>query len=205
MKLYYAQATCSLAAHMALREAGLPFTLSKFDMKTRLLDDGRPLEAVNPKGFVPVLELDSGERLTEVAVVLQYIADLKPESGLLPAQGTLGRYRVLEWLNFIATEVHKAYWPIFHEGAEIEVQHAHEKLGRNFGWLEEQLGAKPYLTGAQCTVADLYLGVTLNWARAAKIDLARWPGLVAFRDRVRARPEVQAAMEAEGLIKKRPA
>jgi glutathione S-transferase len=174
-------------------------------MKTRLLDDGRPLEAVNPKGFVPVLELDSGERLTEVSVVLQFIADQKPEAGLLPPSGTLARYRVLEWLNFIATEIHKAYWPLFHEGAEVELQKAHEKLARNFGWVEQQLGAKPYLMGEQCTVADLYLCVTLNWARAAKIDLARWPGLVAFRDRVRARPAVHAAMEAEGLIKKRPA
>ena len=205
MKLYYAQATCSLAVHMALREAGLPFTLSKFDMKTRLLDDGRPLTEVNPKGFVPVLELDSGERLTEVSVVLQYIADQNPAANLLPPAGTMARYRVQEWLNFIATEVHKAYWPLFHEGAEVELQKAHEKLGRNFSWLEQQLGAKPYLMGEQCTVADLYLGVTLNWARAAKIDLARWPGLVAFRDRVRARPAVQAAMEAEGLLKKKPA
>ena len=205
MKLYYAQATCSLAAHMALREAGLPFTLSKFDMKTRLLDDGRPLTEVNPKGFVPVLELDSGERLTEVSVVLQYIADQNPAANLLPPVGTMARYRVQEWLNFIATEVHKAYWPLFHEGAEVEIQKAHEKLGRNFGWVEQQLGAKPYLMGEQCTVADLYLGVTLNWARAAKIDLARWPGLVTYRDRVRARPAVQAAMLAEGLIKPKPA
>ncbi len=205
MKLYYAQATCSLAAHMALREAGLPFTLSRYDLKSGLLDDGRPLLEVNPKGFVPVLELDSGERLTEVSVVLQYIADQNPAAGLLPAPGGLARYRVQEWLNFIATEVHKAYWPIFHDGAEVEVQKAHEKLTRNFDWVEQQLGSMPYLTGEQCTVADLYLGVTLNWARAAKIELARWPGLVAHRDRVRARPAVQAAMEAEGLLKKKPA
>jgi glutathione S-transferase len=205
MKLYYAQATCSLAVHMALREAGLSFTLSKYDMKSGLLDDGRRLLEVNPKGFVPVLELDGGERLTEVSVVLQYIAEQNPASGLLPPAGSLARYRVQEWLNFIATEIHKAHWPIFHDGAELEVQKAHEKLARNYAWVEEQLGEKLYLTGEQCTVADLYLGVTLNWARAAKIDLARWPGLVALRDRVRARPAVQAAMEAEGLIKKKTA
>src|SRR5471032_1215136 len=205
MKLYYAQATCSLAVHMALREAGLSFTLSKYDMKSGLLDDGRRLLEVNPKGFVPVLELDGGERLTEVSVVLQYIAKQNPASGLLPPAGSLARYRVQEWLNFIATEIHKAHWPIFHDGAELEVQKAHEKLARNYAWVEEQLGEKLYLTGEQCTVADLYLGVTLNWARAAKIDLARWPGLVALRDRVRARPAVQAAMEAEGLIKKKTA
>jgi len=205
MKLYYAQATCSLAVHMALREAGLSFTLSKYDMKSGLLDDGRRLLEVNPKGFVPVLELDGGERLTEVSVVLQYIAEQNPASGLLPPAGSLARYRVQEWLNFIATEIHKAHWPIFHDGAELEVQKAHEKLARNYAWVEEQLGEKLYLTGEQCTVADLYLGVTLNWARAAKIDLARWPGLVALRDRVRSRPAVQAAMEAEGLIKKKTA
>jgi len=205
MKLYYAKATCSLAVHMALREAGLSFTLSKYDMKSGLLDDGRRLLEVNPKGFVPVLELDGGERLTEVSVVLQYIAEQNPASGLLPPAGSLARYRVQEWLNFIATEIHKAHWPIFHDGAELEVQKAHEKLARNYAWVEEQLGEKLYLTGEQCTVADLYLGVTLNWARAAKIDLARWPGLVALRDRVRARPAVQAAMEAEGLIKKKTA
>ena len=190
---------------MALREAGLSFTLSKYDMKSGLLDDGRRLLEVNPKGFVPVLELDGGERLTEVSVVLQYIAEQNPASGLLPPAGSLARYRVQEWLNFIATEIHKAHWPIFHDGAELEVQKAHEKLARNYAWVEEQLGEKLYLTGEQCTVADLYLGVTLNWARAAKIDLARWPGLVALRDRVRARPAVQAAMEAEGLIKKKTA
>ncbi len=205
MKLYYAPATCSLAAHIALREAGLPFTLCKYDMKSGLLDDGRPLLEVNPKGFVPVLELDDGERLTEVAVVLQYIADQNAAAGLLPAAGTLARYRVQEWLNFIATEIHKAHWPIFHDGAAVEVEKAHEKLGRNYTWIEAQLGDKPYLTGEACTVADLYLGVTLNWARAAKIELTRWPGLAAFRDRVRARPAAQAAMEAEGLLKKKGA
>ena len=205
MKLYYAQATCSLAAHMALREAGLPFTLSKYDMKSGLLDDGRPLTEVNPKGFVPVLELDNGERLTEVSAVLQYIADQNPGAQLLPPAGSFARYRVQEWLNFIATEVHKAYWPIFHDGAEVENQKAHAKLGRNYGWLEQQLGDKPYLTGDTCTVADLYLCTCLNWARAAKIELTPWPKLVALRDRVRARPAVQAAMEAEGLLKKKPA
>jgi len=205
MKLYYAQATCSLAAHMALREAGLAFTLCRYDMKSGLLEDGRPLLEVNPKGFVPVLELDGGERLTEVSVVLQYIADQNPGAGLLPAAGTFARFRVQEWLNFIATEIHKAYWPLFHDGAEIEVQKAHEKLGRNFSWVEQQLGDQPYLSGEQCNIADLYLAVTLNWARAAKLDLARWPALGALRDRVRARPAVQAAMEAEGLLKKKTA
>ncbi len=203
MKLYYAQATCSLAPHMALREAGLSFSLSKYEMKSGMLDDGRPLTEVNPKGFVPVLELDTGERLTEVAVILQYIADKNPSANLLPPAGSMERYRVLEWLNYIGTEIHKAHWPIFHDGAEVEIQKAHEKLARNYSWLEQQLAGKSYLMGEQLSVADLYLATTLNWARAAKIELARWPGLVALRDRVRARPAVQAAMEAEGLLKKK--
>src|ERR1700750_522811 len=128
MKLYYMTASCSLAPHIALREAGLPFSLVRYDMKSAQLDGGGPLSAVNDKGYVPVLELDTGERLTEAAVVLQYIADQKPESGLAPPSGTMARYRLQEWLNFIATEIHKAYWPLFHDGAEIEKQHAVEKL-----------------------------------------------------------------------------
>lgn len=201
MKLYYATATCSLAPHIALCEAGLPFTLVKYDMKSTLLADGTPLAQVNEKGFVPVLELDSGERLTEVAAVLQYIGDQQPGSGLAPPAGTMARYRVVEWLSFIGTEIHKAYWPLFHDGAEVEKTKAHEKLARNFTWVEKQLQGKPFLVGEQFTVADAYLLVTLNWTRAAQIDLTRWPGLVAYRTRLLERPAVLAAHQAEGLMK----
>src|SRR4051812_23127852 len=115
MKLYYAMGTCSLAPHIALREAGLPFTLVRYDMKAATLEGGGSLLAVNEKGFVPVLELDGGQRLTEVSAILQYIADQAPASGLAPPNGTFERYRLQEWLNFIATEIHKAYWPLFHD------------------------------------------------------------------------------------------
>ena len=202
MKLYYALATCSHAPHIALREAGLPFDLVQFDMKARTLAGGSKLEDVNEKGFVPVLELDDGQRLTEVAVILQYIADQVPEKKLAPRAGTMERYRLMEWLNFIATEVHKAYWPLFHDGAEVENTKAREKLARNFGWIEKRLGKSPWLMGEQFTVADAYLITVLNWMRAAGIDIAPWPGLKEYRDRARKRPAVVAAMEAEGMIRK---
>jgi glutathione S-transferase len=199
MKLYYATATCSHAAHIALREAGLPFTLVRYDMKRVELDGGGRLEDVNPKGFVPVLELDDGRRLTEVAVVLQYIADQVPERGLAPPAGSFERYQLMEWLNFLATEVHKIYWPLFHEGAEIENTKAREKLARSFAWIAEQLGDKPYLMGERFTVADAYLVTELNWTKAAGIDIGQWPTLKEYRLRVRARPAVGDALEAEGL------
>jgi glutathione S-transferase len=199
MKLYYATATCSHAPHIALREAGLPFTLVRFDMKTRVLDGGGKLEDVNEKGYVPVLELDDGRRLTEVAAVLQYIADQAPASGLAPPAGTFERYRLMEWLSFLGTEVHKAYWPIFHDGAEIENTKARAKLGKAYTWLELKLGDQPYLMGSTFTVADAYLVTTLNWTKAAGIDIGQWPRLKDYRLRVRARPAVGDALEAEGL------
>jgi glutathione S-transferase len=145
------------------------------------------------------------DRLTEVSAVLQYIADQNPQSGLAPPAGTVARYHLQEWLNYLATEVHKAYWPLFHDGAAIENEKALDKLGRNFAWLEKKLGKGPYLMGDQFTVADCYLLVTLNWTRAAKIDVNRWPGLADYRNRLRERPAVAAAMEAEGLLKRKPA
>jgi glutathione S-transferase len=203
MKLYYATGTCSLAPHIALREAGLPFTLVRYDMKSGKLEDGGSLADVNGKALVPVLELDDGERLTEVAVLLQYIADQKPELGLAPAAGTMARYRLQEWLNFIATEIHKIYWPLFHDGAQVENDKARAKLGASFSWVEQRLGDRPYLMGDAFTVADAYLVTVLNWARAGGIDLDPWPKLAAFRKQVRDRPAVVAALEAEGLLKRR--
>ncbi len=199
MKLYYATATCSHAAHIALREAGLPFTLVRYDMKRGELEGGGRITDVNEKGYVPVLELDDGQRLTEVAVVLQYIADLAPERALAPPAGTMERYRLIEWLNFLATEVHKIYWPLFHDGAEVENVKAREKLGRSFAWLERNLADRPFLLGQTFTVADAYLVTVLNWTRAAAIDIAQWPVLKDYRLRIRERPAVAAALEAEGL------
>jgi glutathione S-transferase len=204
MKLYYAQATCSHAPHIALREAGLPFTLVRFDKKSGLLEDGRPITAANPKGYVPVLELDDGTRLTEVAAILQYIADRAPASRgqIAPPAGSMERYRLVEWLHFLGMEIHKIYWPLFHDGAEIENSKAREKLGRSFTWTEQQLGAKPFLMGDTFTVADAYLVTLLNWAKPGGIDLAAWPHLRDYRLRIRERPAVHAALDAEGLIKK---
>ncbi len=201
MKLYYATGTCSLAPHIALREGELSFDLVRMDMKTGRLEDGRAMDEVNDKGYVPVLELDDGSRLTEVSAVLQYIADLVPDKNLAPRPGTMERYRLQEWLNFIATEVHKIYWPLFHDGEEVEVRKAREKLAHSFGWLERKLGSQPFLMGEIFTVADAYLVTVLNWARAGGIDLAPWPGLVSFRARVRERPAVRDALQAEGLLR----
>jgi glutathione S-transferase len=203
MKLYYATGTCSLAPHIALREAGLPHSLARYDMKARTLEGHAGLEDVNEKGYVPVLELDDGSRLTEVSAILQYIADQAPASKLAPPNGTMPRYRLQEWLNFIATEIHKIYWPLFHDGAEVENTKAKEKLGRAFAWTEKKLGAQPYLMGDTFTVADAYLVTVLNWARAGGIDLAAWPKLAEYRVRVRERPGVVAALEAEGLLKRK--
>jgi glutathione S-transferase len=202
MKLYYAQGTCSHAPHIALREAGLDFTLVRYDMKRATLESGQPLTTIHEKGYVPVLELAGGERLTEAAVVLQYIADRVPERGLAPPAGTMERYRLMEWLNFLATEVHKIYWPLFHDGAEIENQKAREKLGRSFGFIERRLGERPFVPiGLESgfTVADAYLVTLLNWAKPGGIDLGAWPKLKAYRSRIRDRPAVVAALEAEGM------
>lgn len=203
MKLYYDTGTCSLAPHIALREAGLPFTLVRFDKKTRSVEGGGTIEDVNEKGYVPVLVLDDGSRLTEAAVVLQWIADQVPEKKLAPKNGTMERYRLQEWLNFIGMEIHKIYWPLFHEGAEVENTKAREKLSRSFAWTAKQLADRPFLMGDTFTVADAYLVTVLNWARAGGIDLAQWPALAEYRTRIRERPAVMAALEAEGLLKRK--
>jgi glutathione S-transferase len=203
MRLYYATATCSHAPHIALREAGLPFALVRYDMKTGLLEDGRPIAEVNTKGYVPVLELDEGRRLTEVAAILQYVADQAPASQLAPPPGTFERYRLQEWLHFVGMEVHKIYWPLFHDGTAEERAHATDKLGRSFALVEAHLARQPFLMGEAFTVADAYLLTTLNWTKPAGLDLARWPALAAYRNRLRERPGVLAALEAEGLLRKK--
>ncbi|MHB1846171.1 MAG: glutathione transferase GstA [Deltaproteobacteria bacterium] len=197
MKLYYGQGTCSFAPHVSLREAGLPFTLVRFDLPTAQLEGGGRLEEVNDKGYVPVLELDGGERLTEVAVILQWIADQRPELLLAPRPGTMARYRLQEWLNFIATEIHKPYWPLFHGAAEDEKASARERLSRRFEWVERKLGPQPFVMGEGFTVADAYLLTVLNWTRAAGIAIDRWPGLRDYRSRLSERPSVRAAKQAE--------
>ena len=201
MKLVYFPGACSFAPHITLREAGLPFTLVLYDRKTHALEGGGSLEDVNDKGYVPVLELDDGQRLTEAAVVCQYIADQRPETGLAPANGTMARYRLQEWLNFLATEVHKPYWPLFH-GPELEKPTAREKLDRHLTWVQEKLGSRPFLMGDTFTIADAYLLTMVNWMRPAGLDPTRWPGLKEYRSRLSQRPSVRAALEAEGLLKR---
>lgn len=203
MQLYFSPGACSLASHITLREAGLPFDLKRTDTKTKKLEDGSDYFAVNSKGAVPALRLDDGQILTEGPAILQYLADQKPESRLAPKAGTLERYRLLEWLNFITSEIHKSFSPLFNPNADAKVkEYATQLLEKKFDWLEKQLAGKHYLTGETFTIADAYLFVVVNWSNFVGIDLGRWPALKEFQARVSARPKVQEALEAEGLLKK---
>lgn len=201
MKLYYSPGACSLAAHIALHESGLPFAAQRVDLRSHTLADGTDYYRINPKGYVPLLELDSGERLTEVAVILQYIADRNPGT-LAPEFGSLDRYRVMEWLNFIATEIHKqlsSLWkPTTPDAYKAIVL---EAVGKRFDFVVESLADKPYLTGERFTIADAYLFTIVNWHKFLKFDIDRWPVLQQFQARVAARPKVQAALAAEHLLK----
>src|SRR5689334_15410397 len=186
MKLVYFPGACSFAPHVALREAGLPFSLVLYDRATQQLDAGGKLEDVNDKGYVPVLELDDGQQ---------------PRTGLAPPAGTMARYRLQEWLNFIATEIHKSYWPLFH-GPEVEKPSARERLDRRFSWVQEKIAGRNFVLGEAFTVADAYLLTVVNWMRPAGIDPGKWPGLKDYRARLSQRPAVRAALEAEGLVKR---
>lgn len=202
MKLYYFPGACSLAPHIVLREAGLPFELEKVDLGSRQTDTGADYRTVNPKGYVPALQLHNGDVLTEAPVVLQYIADQAPDRQLLPAAGTMARYRAIEWLNFIATEVHKTLGMLFKPGLPDETkQMLHALAGTRLDLIEKQLQGRDYLTGNQFSVADAYLTTVLGWSHLLQFDLARWPTVQSYLQRVAARPAVQAAMVAEGLIK----
>ena len=201
MKLYYAPGACSLSPHIVLREAGLDFELEQVDNKEKKTKSGQNFWDVNPKGQVPVLELDEGGRLTEGPVIVQYVADKKPGSGLAPACGTPDRYRVQEWLNFTTSELHKTFGPIFRPTTPEEFKKlSKENLGKRFDWLNGQLAGRQYLMGDRFTIADAYLFTVLRWSARIEIDLARWPNLKAYVDRVASRPKVREALEAEGLI-----
>jgi glutathione S-transferase len=202
MKLYYAPGACSLSPHIVSRELGIPLELKKVNNKDKTVDDGSDYWKVNPRGYVPALVLDSGEVLTEGPAIVQYLADQKPEAGLAPKNGTLERYRLQEWLNFLTSEVHKQFSPLFKPNTPEEYKKiAKENLATRFDWLDQQLKGKDYLMG-KFTVADAYLFVLLNWTRFQSIDLAKWSNLAAFHKRVGARPKVKEALEAEGLLKK---
>ncbi len=202
MKLYYSNGACSLSVHITLRESGLPFDLVLASTKTHQLEDGTDYYTINPKGYVPLLELDNGERLTEVAAIQQYIADQVPGKHLAPANGTMPRYRLQEWLTFIGTELHKAYGPLFNPNSSDEIKNAAKgRINGRLAYVNEQLAGKSYLLGEQFSVADSYLYVVANWSPRVGIDLSPYPNLQAFMARMSARPAVQAALKAEGLLK----
>ena len=202
MKLYFAPGACSLSPHIALREAGIAFDLDKVDLKTKKTEAGEDYTAVNPKGYVPALRLDNGDVLTEGGAIVQYVADTRPEAKLAPANGTPERYRLQEWLNFIASEVHKGTSPLFNPATpDAYKQMATEKLGQRYDYVAKEVAKKPYLMGENFSVADAYMFTIVNWANFVKIDLGKWPALQAYQARVAGRPAVQAALRAEGLLK----
>lgn len=200
MKLYYAPGACSQAPHIAINELGRAVELVKVDLVKHTLPDGSDFRAINPKGYVPMLELDDGTRLTEASVVLQYLADLAPGT-LAPVFGTPERWRLMEWLAFIATEMHKGFGPLWNPNTPPEVRsRTMHALGNRLALVAETLERQPYLTGTDFTVADAYLFVILSWSGLLKVDLAPWPALAAFQARVASRPAVQATLKAEGLL-----
>ena len=201
MKLFYASGACSLSPHIVAQEAGIEVRLQKVDLKTKTIASEGDFFGINAKGYVPALELDDGEVLTEGPVIVQYLADLKPEKGLAPAAGTLARYRLQEWLGFINSELHKSYSPLFRPDTPAETRAERQAyLTKRYGVVEKQLAGRPYLTGENFTVADAYLFTVTSWAAKVKFDLSPFPNLRAFQERVAARPAVKAAMKAEGLI-----
>ena len=202
MKLYYSPGACSLSPHIALYEAGLPFEAVAAPTKTHQLPDGTDFYTINPLGYVPYLTLDDGRSLHEGPAIVQYIADLVPDKNLAPANGTFERYKLQEWLTFIGTELHKTFSPLFVPTTHPDTKVAAIKLLQSrLKWVDSELNGKQYLMGDTFTVADGYLFVVTNWGQYVGVDLAPYPQLVAYRARVAARPAVNAAMKAEGLIK----
>jgi len=201
MKLYYAPGACSLSPHIVMRELGLDPKLEKVDLATKRTESGRNYLEINPKGYVPALELDDGTVLTEGPAIVQYLADSKPEAGLAPPNGTFERYRLQEALGFINSELHKGFGPLFNPKLPPEMrEYTLATLRKRFELVERMLAGRPYLLGERFTVADAYLFVMVNWCDHMKVDLGGLDNVRAFKERVAARPAVQAAMRAEGLI-----
>ncbi len=202
MKLYYSPGACSLSPHIVAREAGVALDLAKVDLKTHKTEDGKDYYAINPRGYVPALQLDDGTLLREGPAIVQFLADKAPATGLAPAAGTMDRVHVQEWLTFIGTELHKSFAWLFHPNSPEETKKiAREKIATRFSELDKHLGARPYLMGDRFTVADAYAFTVVNWANFVKIDLAPYPNLSAYMKRVASRPKVQEALKAEGLLK----
>lgn len=201
MKLYYKAGACSLSPHIVLAEAGLPYTLESVDLKTKVTAGGADYTKINPNGYVPALQFDDGAVLTEGPAIIQYLADQAPAKKLAPPAGSLERARLQEWLNFIATEIHKSFGPLFNPASADEAKaNAKALLGRRLDYVAQRLEGKDYLLG-DFSVADAYLFTVLNWCRPVGIDLATRPAVAAYQARVAARPAVQQAMREEGLIK----
>lgn len=201
MKLFYTPGACSLSPHIALEEVGATFTLEKVDLKTKKTESGADFTTINSKGYIPALQLDDGSLLTEGTVIAQYVADLKPEAGLIPAAGSAERYKVLEWLSFISTELHKPMGSLFNPAQTPDWKQASvATLNKRLDWLSSALAGKTWLQGEQFTVADGYLFTVLGWSKIVGFSLDSWPELQAFAGRVAARPAVQRSLKAEGLI-----
>lgn len=202
MKLFYSPGACSLSPHIALLEAGLPFSLEKVDLKDKRVESGGDYNGVNGKGYVPALQLDNGQVLTEGPAIVQYIADQKPAAGLAPAAGTMERYRLQEWLNFVTAELHKSMGSMFNPAQTAEWKEAVKAtLSKRLDWLSKQLEGKQYLMGETFSIADGYLFTVLTWAPHVGFDLGRWPVIQQYAARVGQRPKVVEAMKAEGLVK----
>ncbi|MCG2634596.1 MAG: glutathione transferase GstA [Gammaproteobacteria bacterium] len=201
MKLYYTPGACSLAPHMAIREAGLSYDLEKVDLQAKTTESGSNYLEVNPKGYVPALQLDDGEVLTEAGVLLQYIADQVPGSGLAPAAGSTERYRLMELIHFISTELHKGFGPLFSPSVTDEAKQAQmELIKKRLAYLNDLLADRQWLMGQSFTVADCYLATVLSWAQHLKMDLSAWPNLAAYAGRVMSRPAILDTFKAEGLM-----
>ncbi len=202
MKLYYSPGACSLSPHIVAREAGLDIDIVLASTKTHKLQDGTDYYTINAKGYVPLLELDDGQRLSEGPAIVQYLADQAPASGLAPANGTMERYRLQEWLNFITSELHKGFSPLFNPAIPEEAKaQFRTKLLDRLQWVDSQLEGRSYLMGDSFTVADAYLFTVTGWGRLVGVDVSPFARLVAYRERVAARPAVQEAMKHEGLLK----
>ena len=205
MKLYYSPGACSQAPHIILHEIGIHHDAARVDLKSKMVEDGRSYLQVNPKGSVPALELDNGEVMTENAVVLQYLADRAGSTDVLPPLGDFRRYRVLEWLNFIATELHKGFGLLFKADAGEEAkQFARDLVSAKLDHIDRQLGEGPFLTGDTLTLPDAYLFVVTGWAEK-QLGLDKWPNLAAFRERMLERPAVRHVLKFEGLLEQQPA
>ncbi|MFZ2386593.1 glutathione transferase GstA [Malikia spinosa] len=202
MKLYYSPGACSLSPHIALREAGLNFELVQVDLATKKTASGQNYLEINPAGYVPCLQLDDGRTLTEGPAILQYVADQVPGKLLAPANGSFERYHLQQWLNFISTELHKSFSPLFNPAASEDWKNAvRQTIAARLGVVATRFEDAPYLLGDSLSVADIYLFVVLGWAAYVNLDLSPWPALQAFMGRVGGREAVQAALRAEGLIK----